>query len=662
MDNYPPSPDPMLPATLFESIFTHAPSGHYLLSPTPEATVLAVNDAFLRASGRRRDELVGISLFEAFPRNADDPHDSGEHDLRHSLARVVATGKPDALIAQRYPIRVRLPNGEAAFEERFWDAVSTPIFGENGAIMCISHTTSDVTERVRAAAEAAQTQARLRALTSATADVVYRMSPDWSVMRELDGGGFLGNTDDPRPSWLDDYIPPEDQAMVYRAIADAIRHKRVFELEHRVRRADGGIGWTLSRAVPILGADGGIVEWIGAASDITERRTAEERLKELDRHKDEFLAMLAHELRNPLAPISAAAELLQRARPDEALLRKTSQIIGRQARHMTELIDDLLDVSRVTRGLAKLDRAPLDVAQVVADAVEQVTPLVEARRHRLAVRLPDRAALVDADSKRLVQVLTNLLNNAVKYTPEGGQLRLDVEVGDAADTGGEVRIVVADNGIGMAHELVERAFDLFAQAERSADRASGGLGLGLALVKSLVELHGGTVSCDSAGPGLGSRFVVSLPRLHDDAAAARRPAAGVAAAQPGALRILVVDDNEDAADTLAMVLEVSGHEVLVEHAPERAIARARAAAPQVCLLDIGLPDMDGAELARRLRAQPETAHAMLVAVTGYGQDSDRARTREAGFDHHLVKPVDLDRLQAVLDAYAASTATGMRIR
>jgi signal transduction histidine kinase/ActR/RegA family two-component response regulator len=648
----------MHPTSLFEAVFKHSPIGHYLLSPTPEATILAVNDAFLKASGRRREDLLGISLFAAFPGNPDDPLDSGETALRRSLARVIATGQPDTLPAQRYPIRVQLPSGEEVFEERFWDAVSTPIFGKNGAILCISHTTADVTARVQAAAEAAQTAARLQALTSATVDVVYRMSPDWSVMRELDGGGFLGNTEDPRPSWLDDYIPPEDQATVYRAIADAIRHKRVFELEHRVHRADGGIGWTLSRAVPIIGADGGIVEWIGAASDTTERRSAEERLRELDRHKDEFLAMLAHELRNPLAPISAAAELLQRARPEEALLRKTSQIIGRQARHMTALIDDLLDVSRVTRGLAKLERAPLDLAQVVADAVEQVTPLVEARRHRLVLRLPDRPAIVDADRKRLVQVLTNLLNNAVKYTPEGGQLGLEV----AADDESEVRLVVTDNGIGMAPDLVGRAFDLFAQAERSADRASGGLGLGLALVKSLVELHGGTVSCDSAGPGQGSRFVVTLPRLRDPEAADRQTAAGASAAYGSALRILVVDDNEDAAGTLAMLLEVAGHKVLVEHAPGQALARAREAAPQVCLLDIGLPGMDGAELARRLRAQPETAHALLVAVTGYGQDSDRARAREAGFDHHLVKPVDLDRLQALLDAYAASTATGMRIR
>jgi signal transduction histidine kinase/ActR/RegA family two-component response regulator len=632
---------------LFEAVFNHSPVGHYLLSPTPEAIILAVNEAFLRASGRRREELVGISLFEAFPKNPDDPADSGESALRNSLARVVATGQVDTLPAQRYPIRVHLPNGDICFEERFWDAVSTPIFDADGRLSCISHSTADVTERVRSAAAIRQSEGRFRALSTATADIIYRMSADWTEMRQLDGRGFLKDTADPRRLWLDEYIPAEDQPRVHEAVAEAIRNKSIFELEHRVRRMDGSDGWTLSRAVPMLDADGVIYEWIGAASDITERKMAEEKLRELDRRKDEFLAMLAHELRNPLAPIGAAADLLQRARLHEGLVRSTSEIIGRQVRHMTALIDDLLDVSRVTRGLVALDTAALDVAHIAAEAVEQVAPLIQSRRQQLVQRLPPAPPLVCGDAKRLVQVLANLLNNAAKYTQEGGELHLEVEADDT-----EVRIAVHDNGIGMAPELVARAFDLFAQAERSVDRASGGLGLGLALVKHLVELHGGTIRCESAGLGQGSRFVVSLPRLSASAACAQPDGDGEAA-QPDALRILVVDDNEDAADTLAMLLEAAGHEVLVEHGSRPALERARAGgkegAPHVCLLDIGLPDMDGAELARRLRAQPETANALLVAVTGYGQDSDRARTRDAGFDHHLVKPIDLEKLHAILD-------------
>mgnify|MGYP005809515515 CR=1 FL=1 len=633
----------MLSPALFEAVFNSSPIGHYLLSPTPEAIILAVNDTFLAASGRKREELVGRSLFAAFPRNPDDPADTGETDLRRSLARVVATGRPDRLPAQRYPIPVTLPNGEPGFEERFWSAVSTPIFAADGSLLCISHTTNDVTEQVRSEAALRDSEVRYRALTNATADVVYRMSPDWSQLRQLDGRGYLKDTSDASRYWIDDYIPAQDQERIHQAIAAAIRAKAVFELEHRVRRLDGSVGWTYSRAVPMLDARGEIHEWIGAASDITERKLAEEKLRESDRRKDEFLAMLAHELRNPLAPIGAAAALLQRARLDEGLVRKTSQIIGRQVAHMTELIDDLLDVSRVTRGQVELDEAALDMRDIVTDAVEQVMPLARARGQQLDVDVPAHDMPVMGDKKRLVQVLANLLNNAAKYTQEGGRLHLRARLRDGA-----VTVDVVDNGIGMAPELAARAFDLFAQAERTSDRASGGLGLGLALVKSLVELHGGTVTCASDGPGRGSRFTVALPRLAAPAAPAAPLHDTRAAASDGGVSIMVVDDNVDAASTLAMLLEASGHRVMVEHEPLHALERARKEQPRVCLLDIGLPGMDGYELARHLRAQPETSRALLVAITGYGQDSDRLLATEAGFDRHLVKPIDLDTLQAAL--------------
>ena len=633
----------MLSPALFEAVFNHSPIGHYLLSPTPDATILAVNDSFLKASGRTREELVGVSLFVAFPRNPDDPADTGETDLRRSLARVVATGRPDRLLAQRYPIPVVLPNGATGFEERFWSAVSTPIVGDDGTIVCISHTTSDVTEQVRSEAALRESETRYRALANATADVVYRMSPDWSQLRQLDGRGYLKDTADASRYWLDDYIPAEDQELIHHAIAEAIRTKSTFELEHRVCRLDGGVGWMYSRAVPMLDARGAIDEWIGAASDITERKLAEEKLQESDRRKDEFLAMLAHELRNPLAPIGAAAALLQRARLDECLVRKTSEIIGRQVGHMTALIDDLLDVSRVTRGQVELDEAALDMRAIVADAVEQVMPLVRSRHQQLDVDVPAQSMPVMGDAKRLVQILANLLNNAAKYTQEGGRLRLAATVRD-----GEVVVDVVDNGVGMAPELVARAFDLFAQAERTSDRASGGLGLGLALVRSLVELHGGTVTCESGGSGRGSRFTVMLPLLAQDAAPAAPHDGAHGAARESSLSIMVVDDNVDAAETLGLLLEASGHRVSIEHDPQRALERARTEAPQVCLLDIGLPGMDGYELARRLRAQPATRHALLVAITGYGQDSDRRLAAEAGFDRHLVKPIDLDSLRNAL--------------
>ena len=631
-------------SSLFESVFNHAPIGNYLLSPTPEAIVLAVNDAFLAASGRTREEMVGVSLFTTFPADPNDPTDDSETVLRASLARAVASGKPDSLPTVRYPIPVTQADGSVCFEERFWNAISTPLFDADGRILCVSHSTSDITEQVRAAAALRESEKRFRALTDAAADVVYTMSPDWSEMHQLDGRGFLKDTTGSDESWLDDYIPSEERVRVRQAIDTARRNKAVFELEHRVLRADGSCGWTLSRAVPMLDAEGEIYEWIGAANDVTERREAEEKLRQADRHKDEFLAMLAHELRNPLAPLGAAAQLLQMGQPDEARVRHTSQIIARQVLHMTHLIDDLLDVSRVTNGLVSLDKAPAELNRILAEAVEQVTPLMRAREHDFSCAFAPGTVMVDGDSKRLVQVVANILNNAAKYTPEGGSISLAAEA-----TARDVCIIVTDNGIGMAPQLAARAFDLFAQAERSPDRSSGGLGLGLALVRSLVELHGGSVACDSAGEGQGSRFTVRLPRLPAGQGPAQPEArAGTAHDVGGALRIMVVDDNVDAASMLAMLLEIDGHEVAVEHHPHPALERARAAPPQVCLLDIGLPDMDGKELAQRLRAQPETANSLLVAITGYGQDRDRACALDAGFDHYLVKPIDTARLGDIL--------------
>ncbi|WP_273027642.1 PAS domain-containing hybrid sensor histidine kinase/response regulator [Massilia timonae] len=643
----------MLSATLFESAFNSSPFGHYLLSPTADAIILAVNDAFLKASSRTREELLGVSLFTAFPGNPDDPEDTGEADLRASLAKVRATGLPDTLPAVRYPIPVVLPDGRTVFEERFWTSTSTPIFGPGGELTCISHSNNDVTAQVRSEAAVRESEKRFRALTNATAEVIYRMNPDWTQLRHLEGRGFLKDTDDANGLWLEEYVPPEDQGRLHQEIARAIRDRSVFELEHRVRRADGSSGWTLSRAVPMFDTAGEVYEWIGAASDITERKAAEEKLREADRRKDEFLAMLAHELRNPLAPIGAAAELLQRIKLDETMIKRTSQIIGRQVGHMTALIEDLLDVSRVTRGLVQLDSEPLDVGAVLHEAVEQVMPLIQARRHDLALRLPPPGTLVAGDRKRLVQVVANLLNNAAKYTPEDGRL----EVASFIDAERRLCIDVLDNGIGMAPELAARAFELFAQAERSSDRSSGGLGLGLALVKSLVDLHGGAVACDSAGPGRGSRFSVCLPLLERQGGAAVLPCDEPrSAAPPGSLRVMVVDDNVDAAVTLSMLLESGGHQVAVEHDALRALQCAQQFSPQVCLLDIGLPGIDGLELARRLRALPQAANALLVAVTGYGQARDRDQILGAGFDHHLVKPIDTGRLYALLEGVAAPAA------
>jgi signal transduction histidine kinase len=371
---------------------------------------------------------------------------------------------------------------------------------------------------------------------------------------------------------------------------------------------------------------------------------AERELRAADQRKDEFLAMLAHELRNPLAPISAAAQLLKMVHLDEARAKETSDIIARQVDHMTGLVDDLLDVSRVTRGLVTLDMEPVDVRSIVADAVEQVKPLMDARRHDLSLRLPADPVMTLGDKKRLIQVIANLLNNSAKYTPEGGNIMLGLEL-----QAGRVVLTVTDDGIGMEPELVSRVFELFAQAERTSDRSQGGLGLGLALVKSLVGLHGGSVQAFSKRPGEGSTFTVRLPSLSMTPAQAAGASASLSTPAPAkALRVMVVDDNADAAHTLAMFLEAEGHQVTVDYEAGNALVRARTMAPRVCLLDIGLPDIDGIELARRLRAMPETATAVLIAVTGYGKEQDRKNAIAAGFDYHFVKPVDTSKLAALL--------------
>lgn len=384
---------------------------------------------------------------------------------------------------------------------------------------------------------------------------------------------------------------------------------------------------------------------ISAARSALRARQRQYEIRLADRRKDEFLAMLAHELRNPLAPISAAAQLLELIPSDVNRVKQTSVIISRQIQHMTNLIDDLLDVARVTRGLITLNMEPLDLRHIIYLAVEQVMPLIRVRRHKLELCLPSVPAMVSGDGKRLIQVVTNILSNASKYTPEGGNIVVSLQA--RAD---EVVLDIVDNGIGMASEMVARVFELFAQAERTSDRSQGGLGLGLALVKSLVESHGGKVHANSEGPRRGSTFTVHLPRIQTDLIEVTDTGNVRQQALSGqrALRVLVVDDNVDAANTLQMFLSATGHEVSVEYAGVAGIKRAHSVSPQVCLIDIGLPDLDGYELAHQLRAQPETAKSLLIAITGYGQEHDRNSALSAGFDHHLVKPIDMSKLTALL--------------
>ena len=386
-------------------------------------------------------------------------------------------------------------------------------------------------------------------------------------------------------------------------------------------------------------------------------RLARVQAERLSHTKDEFLAMLAHELRNPLAPISSSASLLSMQFANEPRICQTSSIISRQVKHMSRLIDDLLDVSRVTRGLVKLKLATVDFRDVVNGALDQTRPLVLEKAHHVTVQLPETPVYVRGDQTRLVQSVANIVGNAAKYTPKAGTLALRLVAGD-----GRMMLEVRDNGSGMPPDLLPNVFDLFTQGARTLARSQGGLGLGLTLVKRLVDLHDGEVTAHSDGVGCGSTFTLCLPCVSarasegdaDDAPPSE--ADPVRAALGRQLRVLIVDDNTDAADSLATLLQVQGHATAVEYDAASALRRARVEHPDVMLIDIGLPDIDGYQLASSLRALPEMAATVPVAVTGYGQARDRERALEAGFVHHLVKPVDMTALVRILDASAAQAA------
>ena len=366
-----------------------------------------------------------------------------------------------------------------------------------------------------------------------------------------------------------------------------------------------------------------------------------DQLREADRRKDEFLALLAHELRNPLAPVVNAVNIMRLKETGDPDLQWCREVIERQAGQLTRLVDDLLDVSRITLGKIKLRPERVDLARVIAGALELSGPLTEAHRHQLTTVLPDTPVVLQGDLARLTQVVANLLTNAAKYQNDGGRIDLVVEQQDQ-----EAVITVRDPGIGIPPHMLTEVFELFSQGERTLDRAQGGLGIGLSLVKTVVEMHGGRVSAHSEGVDRGSEFVIRLPCLLEPAGG--RPAAGppVRRAIPPR-RILIVDDSRDAAESLAMLLSLSGHQVLVSHHGEDALKLAASEKPEVVLLDIGLPGIDGYEVCRRLR-QTGLDRALIIAMTGYGQERDRQRSKDAGFDTHTVKPVELDHLMELL--------------
>jgi PAS domain S-box-containing protein len=614
------------------SLFDQAP-GFVAVLMGPKHVFEMVNAAYYQLVGHR--ELIGKAVWEALPEVAGQ----GYEEL---LNGVYTTGERWA--ARAMPISVQRER-DGAIAQRYIDLVYEPYKDQYGTTIGIFAQGYDVTDAIEAQAAKRESDERLRDGMDATKMVVW----DWDVATgELacsDNMALVLGCSPSSMGGIGAYIHPDDRERVAAAHRAALDGAGAYQEILRFIRPDNGeLIWVDSRGKIQYAADGTPARMRGVTVDVTERIQAELELREANRKKDEFLAMLAHELRNPLAPISTAAEMLRLTATSDARIQKASAIIGRQVKHMTSLVDDLLDVSRVTGGLVRLEKEQVDVNSVVSSAVEQARPLIEGRMHKLTVRSDAAHATVQGDRTRLVQIIVNLLNNAAKYTPQGGDIALVVRAAN-----GCVEISVTDNGIGIDEKLLPHVFDLFTQAERTPDRTQGGLGIGLALVKTMAALHGGTARAASAGAGTGSVFTISLPASSADVHARSSMGAGADESGPASpVNVMIVDDNVDAGESLAALLEARGHKVDVQSHPIAAIAAARASPPQMLILDIGLPEIDGYELARRLRRDPATRDALLIALTGYGQTHDRVLSKAAGFDHHFVKPMNSAKLNELL--------------
>ncbi|MGJ7917083.1 PAS domain S-box protein [Massilia sp. LXY-6] len=615
---------------LYEAVLSATPDLVYVFDL--EHRFAYANAVLLQMWGKTWDEAIGKNCLElGYP---------GWHAEMHGreIEQVKAT---------RRPVRGEVPF-DGTFGRRMYEYILVPVLGPDGEVEAVAGTTRDVTERKQSEDELLASEQRFRTITNAMPQMVWTALPDGSIDYHNDqfdefvglAPGAVEGT-----SWAEAVLHPEDRQAGREIWQRSVARGEPYEMTYRLRHHSGEFRWILARALPLRDAGGAIVKWLGTDTDIHEKKLAEDALQDANQRKDEFLAMLAHELRNPLAPISAAAQVLRIAPADPDKVRGFAEVIGRQVNHMTSLVNDLLDVSRVTRGMVQYEKADVDLRSVIMSAVEQLGPLLEARRHALSLDLgPDAAHLtVRGDRARLIQVFANLLANAAKYTAAGGRIAVALET---AGTGARVR--VSDNGSGIEASLLPHVFDLFTQGARTPDRAQGGLGLGLALARTIALAHGGMIHAHSEGAGQGSSFTVELPLATSEGAVSAGADGGGAASAGAPLSLMLVDDNVDAVTMLAALLAAAGHKVESFSDPRSALAAAPAAAPDAFILDIGMPGVDGYELARRLRAHPACRGALYVALTGYGQQGDRELTRQAGFDHHFVKPVDAGQLLAAL--------------
>src|SRR4051812_18490231 len=527
----------------------------------------------------------------------------------------------------------------------FASGMVRPIRDEAGVLRGFTKVARDITERKRVEEALRASEARFRMLADSAPVMIWQAGTDkLRTYFNQPWLSFTGRTTDQElgNGWVEG-VHVEDYERCLTAYARAFDAREPFEMEYRLRRHDGEYRWALDHGQPLSGPEGEFTGFIGSVVDITDRKKTEEALKDADRRKDEFLAMLAHELRNPLAAVQNAVAVAIRSGTKEALER-CKDVTARQVKNFAHLINDLLDVSRITRGKIHLQKARIDATPVLHYAVEAVRPVVEGRKHELLLTFTSSDLRLDADATRVEQILVNLLSNAAKYTPSGGRIQLIAGV-----EGDEVVFRVRDNGAGIPPELLPRMFDLFAQGDRSLARSEGGLGIGLTLVRSLAELHGGTVTATSGGAGTGSEFVVRLPAARGPAPTAAVPAGGPAVSPVQRLRVLVVEDRVDTANGMVELLRMAGDDAWIARSGEEALLAAREHRPEVILLDIGLPGMDGYELASRLRQEEWGRDTVLIALSGYGDEEALRRSQEAGMNHHLLKPVDFDALLALIN-------------
>jgi PAS domain S-box-containing protein len=583
-----------------------------------------VNAEAERLLGRRRVDLLGKTIWEMFPGTVGT---QVEREARRVLTE-------------------KVPAEFEIFYEPWGRWYVNKIYPTKDGGLSIFF--QDVTERKRAEDALRESEQRFRALADAVPQIVWTSDETGRVQfvnhqwREFTGLGIEETRDREKVQQI---IHPEDVERVFARWAEAFATGNPYQVEFRARRAkDGVYRWLLARAVPIRDEHGQIREWFGSSTDVDDLKRLEEALREADRRKDEFLATLAHELRNPLAPIRNSLAILRLSGEVGPATERVHEMLERQVAHLVRLVDDLLEISRITRGKIELRKERVELTSIVQSALETSKPLLERAGHNLHVSLPTGPVWLEADPVRLAQVLANLLNNAANYTEEGGQIWLTAHLEN-----GDVAISVRDSGLGIPPEMLPQVFELFAQVDRNLKRAQGGLGIGLALVKSLVQLHGGRVEAHSEGPGKGSEFIVRLPLANV------HPTSGIGgtgrneqfASSLPALRVLVVDDNRDAADSLGMLLRFLGADAQVVYGGAAALEAVRTYRPRLVLLDLGMPGMDGFEVAQRLR-QEEGCQITLIALTGWGQEEDRRRSQAAGFDYHLVKPVNPEALQALL--------------